>query len=51
MSDATSLTPPSGHQSPLEAIRRMNVAGTEFWSSRDLARGLRYSESTIIGTE
>ena len=44
MSDATSLTPSSGHQSPFEAIRRTNAAGTEFWSSRDFARVLGYSD-------
>ena len=44
MSDATSLTPSSPHQSPFEAIRRMNAAGNEFWSSRDFARVLGYSD-------
>ena len=43
MSDATSLTPSSGHQSPFEAIRRVNLAGVEYWSSRDFARVLDYT--------
>jgi hypothetical protein len=50
MSDDKSLSIPSGHPSPFEAIRRTNVAGNEFRSSRDFARGLRYSESTNIET-
>ena len=44
MSDVTSLTPSSPHQSPFEAIRRTNAAGNEFWSSRDFARVLGYSD-------
>ncbi len=44
MSDATSLIPSSPHQSPFGAIRRTNVAGNEFWSSRDFARVLGYSD-------
>ena len=44
MSNATSLTPSSPHHSPFEAIRRTNAAGNEFWSSRDLARVLGYSD-------
>ena len=44
MSDATSLIPSSGHQSPFEAIRRVNPAGVEYWSSRDFARVLGYSD-------
>ena len=44
MSNATSLTPSSPHRSPIEAIRRTNAAGNEFWSSRDLARVLGYSD-------
>ena len=43
MSDATSLTPPSPHQSPFEAIRRVSAAGVEYWSSRDFARVLDYT--------
>ena len=48
MSDATSLTPSSPHQSPFEAIRRTNAAGNEFWSSRDFARVLGYSDDPNV---
>ncbi len=44
MSDDKSLMVPSGHHSPFEAIRRTNAVGNEFWSSRDLARVLGYSD-------
>ena len=44
MSDATSLTPTSRHQSPFEVIRRTTAAGTEYWSSRDFARVLGYTD-------
>ena len=40
LSDRQSLA----HPSPFEAIRRTNAAGTEFWSSRDFARVLGYSD-------
>ena len=44
MSDDKSLSIPSGHQSPFEAIRRVNSAGNEYWSSRDFARVLAYTD-------
>jgi DNA-damage-inducible protein D len=37
-------SPPEGHQSPFELIRRTNDAGREFWSSRDFAQILDYGE-------
>jgi len=37
-------TPPEGHQSPFERIRRTNAAGVEFWSSRDFAQVLDYAD-------
>jgi hypothetical protein len=33
-----------GHQSPFESIRRTNAAGVEFWSSRDFAQVLGYTD-------
>lgn len=36
------LTP--GTPSPFEQIRRVNDAGNEYWSSRDFARVLGYSD-------
>lgn len=33
-----------GHLSPFEQIRRSNAAGHEFWSSRDFAKVLDYSD-------
>ena len=44
MSKELQPTPPEGHQSPFERIRRTNAAGTEFWSSRDFAQVLRYAD-------
>ena len=35
---------PEGHQSPFEQIRRTNDAGVEFWSSRDFAQVLGYTD-------
>ena len=37
-------SPPEGHQSPFELIRRTNPAGVEFWSSRDFAQVLGYTD-------
>ena len=37
-------SPPGGHQSPFERIRRTNAAGVEFWSSRDFAQVLGYAD-------
>ncbi len=34
----------SGHKSPFEQIRRTNDAGNEYWSSRDFAKVLDYSD-------
>jgi len=34
----------SGHISPFEQIRRANEAGVEYWSSRDFARVLNYTD-------
>ncbi len=33
-----------GHVSPFERIKRTNKAGVEFWSSRDFAEVLKYSD-------
>ena len=35
---------PEGHQSPFESIRRTNAAGVKFWSSRDFAQVLGYTD-------
>lgn len=43
MSDTTELTAPDA-ASPFERIRRINDAGTEYWSSRDFARVLSYEK-------
>jgi DNA-damage-inducible protein D len=37
-------SPPAGHRSPFELIRRTNEAGREFWSSRDFAKILDYGD-------
>lgn len=37
------------HTSPFEAIRRVNEAGREFWSSRDFARVLGYTDYRNFG--
>ena len=34
----------NGHKSPFEQIRRTNDAGNEYWSSRDFAKVLDYSD-------
>jgi len=34
----------AGHKSPFEQIRRSNDAGNEYWSSRDFAKVLDYSD-------
>lgn len=39
---AKAFTPP--HLSPFEQIRRTNDAGNEYWSSRDFAKVLDYSD-------
>jgi len=35
--------PTTGHTSPFEAIRRVDEAGHEYWSARDLAKILGYT--------
>jgi hypothetical protein len=35
---------PTGNGSPFERIRRTNAAGGEFWSSRDFAQVLGYTD-------
>lgn len=44
MTNYTLRIPSAVHHSPFEAIRRTNAAGNEFWSSRDFARVLGYSD-------
>jgi len=44
MSNELRPSPPEGHQSPFELIRRTNEAGREFWSSRDFAQILDYGD-------
>ena len=34
----------AGHDSPFERIRRINAAGAEYWSSRDFAGVLDYTD-------
>jgi hypothetical protein len=43
MSTEERLSAPNG-VSPFERIRRTNAAGTEYWSSRDFAQVLGYSD-------
>lgn len=35
---------PEGRQSPFELIRRTNPAGVEYWSSREFAQVLGYTD-------
>lgn len=44
MSEDLFANVPAGHASPFEAIRRVNDAGNEFWSSRDFSRVLGYAD-------
>ncbi len=44
MTNELQPSPPEGHQSPFELIRRTNAAGREFWSSRDFAQTLDYGD-------
>jgi DNA-damage-inducible protein D len=44
MSKEITRRPASGHVSPFEQIRRTNDAGHEFWSSRDFAAVLGYTD-------
>jgi DNA-damage-inducible protein D len=43
MSNEIQKNPLEGHLSPFEKIRRVNDAGNEFWSSRELAKILEYA--------
>jgi DNA-damage-inducible protein D len=38
------MRPSNGHESPFERIRRTNAAGGEFWSSREFAQVLAYTD-------
>ncbi len=38
------MRPGNGHESPFERIRRTNTAGGEFWSSREFAQVLGYTD-------
>lgn len=44
MSPKTAKAPTPSHLSPFERIRRTNDAGNEYWSSRDFAKVLDYSD-------
>ena len=44
MSERKGSPPVRGDLSPFERIRRSNAAGTEYWSSRDFAVVLGYSD-------
>ncbi|MDQ7778825.1 MAG: DNA damage-inducible protein D [Planctomycetota bacterium] len=44
MSSDVEKAPATGHDSPFERIRRTNDAGAEYWSSRDFANVLGYSD-------
>jgi len=38
------MRPSNGHESPFEQIRRVNASGAEFWSSREFAQALGYTD-------
>ena len=38
------MRPSNGHESPFEQIRRTTAAGAEFWSSREFAQALGYTD-------
>ncbi len=44
MSDGQTPPVKPAHQSPFEIIRKVNAAGREYWSSREFARVLGYSD-------
>ena len=44
MANEITKTPPTGNDSPFERIKRTNAAGNEYWSSRDFAQILDYSD-------
>jgi DNA-damage-inducible protein D len=49
MSRKTAKAPTPSHLSPFEQIRRTNDAGNEYWSSRDFAKVLGYSDYRNFG--
>ena len=44
MANEITKTPPTGNDSPFERIKRTSTAGSEYWSSRDFAQILGYSD-------
>jgi DNA-damage-inducible protein D len=44
MANEITKTPPTGNDSPFERIKRTNTAGNEYWSSREFAQILGYSD-------
>ena len=44
MANEITKTSPAGNDSPFERIKRTNTAGNEYWSSRDFAQILGYSD-------
>ena len=44
MANEITKTPPTGNDSPFERIKKTNEAGNEYWSSRDFAQILGYSD-------
>lgn len=44
MDNEITKIPPTGNDSPFERIKRTNTAGSEYWSSRDFAGILGYSD-------
>ena len=44
MANEIAKATPTGNDSPFERIKRTNTAGNEYWSSRDFAQILGYSD-------
>ncbi|MFA5293879.1 MAG: DNA damage-inducible protein D [Phycisphaerae bacterium] len=44
MANEINRTPPTGNDSPFERIKRINNAGSEYWSSRDFSQVLGYTD-------
>ena len=44
MANEITKMPPTGNDSPFEQIKRTNDTGNEYWSSRDFAQILGYSD-------
>lgn len=44
MANEITKTPPTGNDSPFERVKKTNEAGNEYWSSRDFAQILGYSD-------